>query len=930
METTQLVRIAPSVLMLCMLSCSPDHTTSSQPKAFSTLATARLVPAKGIVFRLGSDDPQASPEEAPGWTRFGHDFWLDTTDITQQEFQSLTGRTPSPATASGAAKPVVNVTWFDAILFCNARSKRDHLDTVYDYVGLSGDSTGSVWDVQGLTTHLERSGWHLPTEAEWEYAARAGTTTPYSWGTLADSSKAALHAWYQANSNASLHGSALLAPNGWGFYDLAGDAMEWVQDWKGSFPKDTVTDFAGPDSPGDVPEAPLKGGAYNYGLEHLRPSSRTATYAAYRSSRAEYVGFRCARGGFTATYTNSAGQSVQAPPVSVVRSDVAKLLGVQSARLVFVNRSNNSGTLSWIDYGEATPVVRSLPDVDPVFHPVISPDGNWVAWCTVMEGSTGTSRIKARRLAVGDTTVLDLGAGAIPRWWTDGTDTFLVWGTSAEDNTASGWGSGQTKAQQWSDGGLTGSVQTWAPGSYHDGRSGQYLYGGYRRLKQYNLGSQSSKILFTAPQDGKAAGDTSQACNASAAPDGSGRSLFLDFGYSGVSSVVGRPYGIHEIAFEADSLGNVIQTFPVASGKLEWDHLRWSNNGQWAAGVAVEQNGAYKEIHLLDLSTGNTFPILSGQELWMPGLWVGEARVPVVAGTVDLDSAGSWDTPATDANQDTYAAKMQKFWPLRDQVRIAAVGSSRVMAGIVAEGFSVPAYNWGISGSDVIGDRVVILDYLIPQASQVQAVVLSLMPGWMFSSRGEEVWNNAFATMGYQYDRNHAYWQSGVPAAYLQVVATRSNAWTSQFDSAGTYSLSGNGWGGANPPCLPPATEDFDGMIFQSNWADLTAIADACRNRGIQLVVVNFPQSPYYAQTSCMGKYGPSWATWDELRARILSLQASNPMFHFYDANQDGKHDYADSAAWNFDHLSTAGARILTSRLDSLIRTLPLRQVPSS
>ena len=117
-------------------------------------------------------------------------------------------------------------------------------------------------------------------------------------------------------------------------------------------------------------------------------------------------------------------------------------------------------------------------------------------------------------------------------------------------------------AWRWAPGGLT-KPAPWGPeGSYHDGRSGSYLYTGYRRLRQYDLRGGTSRILFTAPSNGKSAGDTSQVCNVSAAPDSSGRAMFLDFGYTGTSSVVGRSYGIHEIAFVSDSTGRVLKTIP--------------------------------------------------------------------------------------------------------------------------------------------------------------------------------------------------------------------------------------------------------------------------------------------------------------------------------------------------------------------------------
>jgi len=878
---------------------------------------ARLVRSSGKVVRVGSSDAQAGKDEQPGFVRFGYDFWLDTTEVTQAEYQALMGANPSPASATSSAKPVVNTTWFDAVLFCNARSKLDRLDTVYDYSSKSVDSTGSVWNLQGFASHLDRNGWRLPTEAEWEFAARAGAASAYSWGGLSDSARAAEYAWFQKNANASLHEVARLKPNAWGFYDMAGNVMEWVQDWKGSFPKDTVTDYGGPDAPGDVPEVPLKGGAYVYGLGHLRPSSRSATYAAYRSAKAEYVGFRCARGGFQANYTDATGQKVDAPPVTIVHPNLLRTLGARSARLVFLNRSNGKNLLSWIDYGEATPVVRSLPDKDPVFHPAISPDGKWVVWCTVLEGSTGTSRIKARRLTKNDSTVLDLGAGAIPRWWVNGSDTFLVRSTSARDDLSQEWMAGVTSAQTWSGEGRVGESQNWALGSYHDGRTGQYLYTGYRRLKQYDAVNRIARTQFIYPQNGKGVGDTSQVCNVSAAPDNSGRAMFLDFGYSGSSTVVGRPYGIHEVAFVADSQGNVVKTFPVASGKSQWDQLEWSNHPRWAVGVALENNGAYNEIHLLDLADGATAAVIKGSELWMPGLWVGDASSGPSENTrIDADSALQYNTPWTGANQEGFAAKAVSFWKIHDQVEVVFSGNSRIESGLLPGEMSRPSFNWGYWGGQMSCDARIVRDYIIPHCKRLRAVVLSLEPGYIFRDQSL-MWNRISQSLGYQYDRNHAFWRDSVPGEFAELAKARTWPMSARYDSIGETHYPASGWG-ANPPEIEGEwNHSLQDSVFLSNWKKMRDLVAEIDGKGLEVYLVNFPQSPLFRTTAAAGRYGPSWSVYDSLIAKIHDLESEFPRFHLIDAYNSGINAFTAEDAVDEDHLAYTGGQKVTRMLDS-------------
>ncbi|MEK7391040.1 MAG: SUMF1/EgtB/PvdO family nonheme iron enzyme, partial [Fibrobacterota bacterium] len=896
---------------------------SDSPSGQPAHGSSRQILASGGVSRIGSSDPQSSPDERPGWTRFAHDYWLDTTEVIQAEYQNLTGRNPAPLAARSPAKPVVNVTWFDAILFCNARSKRDRFDTIYEYSSASTDSTGSVWALASLTSHLDRNGWRLPSEAEWEFAARAGSTSSYAWGELLDSSKATDYAWFQKNAGVSLHEVARLKPNAWGFYDMAGNAMEWVQDWKGSFPKDTVTDHVGPDAAPDVPEIPLKGGAYAYGLAHLRPSSRTATYAAYRSAKAEYVGFRCARGAFTPTYTNASGQSVQAPPVSILRLDVARLLGARAARLVFLNRTNGKGILSWIDYAEATPVVRALPDKDPVFHPAISPDGNWVAWCTVLEGSTGSSRIKARRLAKNDSTVLDLGSGAIPRWWVDGTDTFLIRSSTAMDNTGSDWVSGQTTAQLWKNGSATENVETISgTGGYHDGRTGEYLYTGYRRLKQYAVSGKSSRTLFAYPQNGKGAGDTSQVCNASASPDGSGRVMFLDFGFSGSSTVVGRPYGIHEVAFVADSAGKVLKTYPVAQGKSQWDHLEWSNVPRWAVGMALEPSGAYKEVHLLDLETGSTQSILDGSELWMPALWVGTARLDM-PGAADSDSAGNYTAGE-------FAVRGPQFWLRADRIEAAFVGSSHMANGVLPANMkAVKGQLLAFAGSGVFDENELLENYVFPHAPHLKVIALGIMVGWLYEPVENParspwwVWKNS---PGGVYDRNHSYWKAGFPTGFNDEVYRRLQTApeVEQFDSTGGQFVRtlNAGWASGISTSSPISNQDSTNPYLEPNLALLEELVANSIAKGLKVVLVQFPESPQYASMDLAGRYGPSWPEYHRIMARLKAWEQRYPGMVLMDEHKDGKHDYTDEESANTDHLNLKCATKFTARFDSLIKGL--------
>ncbi|MBK9577125.1 MAG: SUMF1/EgtB/PvdO family nonheme iron enzyme [Fibrobacteres bacterium] len=907
-----------SLALVVVSSCRLSHVVATDPIPVPSVATgwARLLPLSGKVLRIGSDDPLALPEERPGWVRFGRDIWMDTLEMGQAEYRTLLGRNPSKVV--GDSLPVTDVSWYDALLAANARSRRDGLDSVYEYVSVRLDAAGNAQDLPGLAVHPDRDGWRLPTEAEWEAAARAGSTTPFAWGTQADSALSDRYAWSRANASGRVRARGLLAANPWGLHDMSGNVMEWVGDWKGPYPRDTVEGFAGQESPGELPEIALKGGAYNHGLQQLRPSSRTATYAAYRASRSEYVGFRLVRGGFRARWANASGMSVEAPAVSILVPNLARRLGVSSARLVFVNRWEGKGLLAWVDYAETDPVVRSLPDRDPVFHPAISPDGAWVAWSTGLEGSTGPSRIKARRLARNDTLVVDLGEGAIPRWYATSADTFLI-AAKALDNTSDEWARTRTVAHRWRRGRFEGE-QTWAPsGSYHDGRSGSFLYTGYRRLRQWSLEGGADRILFTAPLNGKSAGDTSQVCNVSASPDTTGNVLFLDFGYEGISSLVGRPYGIHEIAFLSDVSGKVKRWIPAPANERQWEHLEWSNSPRWAISGAIDAKGAYRNLYAVDLETGSNLRIATGQELWQPALWLGSA-VDLSPGRADPDSAGRY------ANVEI-EFRLNHWWSRHDSVDVAILGNSHTAYGILPlEIHSLKAHLFGFAGASLPDQDEILRQYVLPHAPRLKVVVGSFMPGLMFESPLSSVrstWRLMAASPGYAYDRNHGFWQAGFAQGFKEAVAQHvaGLAGRESMDRAGgwTYAAPTSSWWVqfSSEELIPNQTESNPALAENLGLQE-AMIRDVTRS-GMVYVLVKFPESPGYATTARATRYGPDWNQYHKLLGRVKAWETKYPGFFFYDAYQDGQHDFVDSEAVNTDHLNPNGARKMSRRLDSVI-----------
>ncbi len=188
-----------------------------------------------------------------------HPYYLGVFEVTQEQYQRVMGKNPS--SFKSVKNPVENVSWDDAVSFCKKLSELP-----------AEKSAGRVY--------------RLPTEAEWEYACRAGTTTDYSF----DDAESQLddYAWYSKNSGAATHAVGLKKPNAFGLYDMHGNVWEWCQDWLGDYPSGALIDPRGPSGgTGRV----NRGGGWILGAAYCRSASRPPRGP---TSRANCFGFRLA------------------------------------------------------------------------------------------------------------------------------------------------------------------------------------------------------------------------------------------------------------------------------------------------------------------------------------------------------------------------------------------------------------------------------------------------------------------------------------------------------------------------------------------------------------------------------------------------------------------------------------------------------------
>ncbi len=189
-----------------------------------------MVRLRGGTFLMGSPpgEPDRYMDELLHEVTISRDFLMSATEVTQDQYAALTGSNPSYFAACGGNCPVERVSWLDAVLYANLASSAEGLPACYDGFG-NVVGGGSVYDC---------SGYRLPTEAEWEYAARAGTGGML-YGLLNSIG------WTGQNSEARTHAVGMRAMNPWGLYDMIGNVWEWTHDRHGGYSGSRVIDPEG-------------------------------------------------------------------------------------------------------------------------------------------------------------------------------------------------------------------------------------------------------------------------------------------------------------------------------------------------------------------------------------------------------------------------------------------------------------------------------------------------------------------------------------------------------------------------------------------------------------------------------------------------------------------------------------------------------------
>jgi acetoin utilization deacetylase AcuC-like enzyme/formylglycine-generating enzyme required for sulfatase activity len=262
------------LILFMIYGCRRVKDSDMTLEIIKTKSGVEMVVIPGGWFEMGSKN---EPDESPVHKVWISSFMMDRYEVPQEQFSKH--QISDPSHFKNPKNPLEQMNWTDAAMYCNDRSYTEGFEECYDE---------ETWQC-----NFEANGYRLPTEAEWEYACRAGTNTDYSFGNNAG--RLRTYAWFASNSSKKTHPVGQKKPNPWGFYDMYGNVCEWCNDWysKDYYQQSPQRDPKGPPA---GKERVLRGGAWN--------SSAQSCRSAYRSSdpsindtclSKDSIGFRCVR-----------------------------------------------------------------------------------------------------------------------------------------------------------------------------------------------------------------------------------------------------------------------------------------------------------------------------------------------------------------------------------------------------------------------------------------------------------------------------------------------------------------------------------------------------------------------------------------------------------------------------------------------------------
>jgi sulfatase modifying factor 1 len=249
-------------------------TDSPTVESVSTLTPDQqkeMISVEGGTFEMGSGDGQS--DEKPVHEVTVESFMIGKYEVSQQLWESVMGSKPSNFKGNG--RPVETVSWYDVVEFCNKLSENEGLQKAYSGSGAN------------VTCDFNSNGYRLPTEAEWEYAARGGKKS--KGYTYSGSNDIDAVSWYTNNSGSTSHDVGTKQPNELGIFDMSGNVWEWCWDWYGDY---TSTSQTNPKGANAGSFRVNRGGSWSFSAGYCRVAGRGGNYPEYRF---DDLGFRLVR-----------------------------------------------------------------------------------------------------------------------------------------------------------------------------------------------------------------------------------------------------------------------------------------------------------------------------------------------------------------------------------------------------------------------------------------------------------------------------------------------------------------------------------------------------------------------------------------------------------------------------------------------------------
>jgi uncharacterized protein (TIGR02171 family) len=900
--------LTAAMFVLATVTACNDSTSASDNG--SEITSSPSAEDREGMIRVPASDIKVNLTEKMD-AKLTYDYLIGIHEVTCGEYGDIT--------CSDGNLPVANVTFFDAVLFANAKSKSEKLDTVYTYSGATFDSQNHCTHLENFATLFDKKGYRLPTEAEWVKAALQG------WDVN--------NGWNSGNSGGVPHAVCTASKDKAGFCDFAGNVMEWVNDWLGPVTESSFTNFIGTAQPNGIGERIIKGGSYLNDVQSISPFARGDVYTVTSATKTEYVGFRLALGAIpNAEAANSENQQNGQIINRLATSDaVRSITGTYATKLAF--RNDITGNLVFVNYSDITLSVIEIQDTLNVFHPDISPNGNWVAFCTNMEGISGQSSLYVRKLdATGSNLVrLDVASAAIPRWSvTASGDTVITYVSDAGNNKETAdW----QKTSTWQvpfAGGVFGTPQKLFDGSYHGGISedATLAVSGARLLRARKANPPGSLYDATATDTIWYNGE--QACNASLVQDGTQRTAFLDFAGNTGKEFVGQSYTTHQRIFIADNTGKLIQSIGAPAG-YTFDHTEWATDGKISNIVATLTNpdGEHQKIVLVNVADSSVTELIQGEELWHPCLWVNRALSP--ANTTDFvldpDSAGVYFVAGGTEIAVKWRYKMELLWNYRDTTNTVILGSSRALHGVIPRQLTnaTKAINLANSNNTLFCTKFILDNYILPHMKNLKYIIMSIDIDRGFNTAAQSFFEVLRSSIpGYVYDENHNFWKDGVPEQLPQLTYASLGYYKFEpfRETLGFEPLESQGWG--EPKVWTDSTWVAKRRdLYDANFALLKEILAEAQEHDIRVIGIIFPQNPLYVNTGSFSFHGIQRSIAPTLIQELADLNKTYPNFMLMDENKMGGHDYTDGMAYDNNHLSSDGALQMTLRINSLLATMP-------